>query len=45
VAYGNLAAAGAVLAGNDDGAERGGIGMGLVTGWVAGRTASRAVSR
>ncbi len=45
VAYGNLAAAGAVLAGNDDGAERGGIGMGLVTGWIAGRTAARSVAR
>ena len=45
VAYGNLSAAGAVLAGHDDGAERGGIGMGLVTGWIAGRTAARAVAR
>lgn len=45
VAYGNLTAAGAVLAGHDDGAERGGIGMGLVTGWIAGRSAARTVAR
>ena len=45
VAYGNLFAAGAVLAGQDDGAERGGTGMALVTGWVAGRSAARSAVR
>ncbi len=45
VAYGNLFAAGAVLAGQDDGAERGGTGMALVTGWIAGRTAARSAAR
>lgn len=45
VAYGNLYAAGAVVAGHDDGAERGGAGLALVTGWIAGRAAARASRR
>ncbi len=45
VAYANLYGAGSVLAGHDDGAERGGTGVALVTGWVTGRSAARAAAR